>query len=205
VQQNESFGFTTLRNRHVQIGQHTLVFRFKGKSGQMHEIKLSDRKLARIVHQCQNLPGQELFQYLDEENNPAQIHSDDVNQYIREITGEDFTAKDFRTWIGTIEAVLILEKMGPPATAGEAKKNTVEAVKPAAAKLGNRPATCKAYYIHPSILEAYATGTLFAALEGTRAGHLRREEAAALTLISAAENDARTLIPKLKQSLTGTV
>jgi DNA topoisomerase I len=203
VQQNDSFGLTTLRNRHVSIGEQTLHFRFKGKSGQTHDVKLTDRKLARIVAECQNLPGQELFEYIDEEGQPAPVHSDDVNAYIREITDDDFTAKDFRTWIGTTEAVSILEKMGPPENAAEAKKNTVETIKQVAAKLGNRPATCRAYYIHPAILESYASGAFFDIVSNARAGSLRREEAAALAIIENAERDARTLIPKLKQSIAG--
>src|SRR5262249_4001944 len=131
-------------------------FRFNGKSGQAHDVKLTDRKLSRIVALCQNLPGQELFQYLDEDGNPRPIQSEDVNEYIREITHDDFTAKDFRTWIGTTEAVSILEKIGPAKNAADIKTNTVEAVKQVAKKLGNRPATCRAYYIHPAILESYA-------------------------------------------------
>ncbi len=203
VQQNESFGLTTLRNRHVTVGEHTLRFRFKGKSGQTHDVKLSDRRLARIVAECQSLPGQELFQHVDENGEPAPIRSDDVNDYLRQITGDDFTAKDFRTWIGTTEAVLFLEKLGPPENAGAANKNTVEAVKHVASKLGNRPATCRAYYIHPAILESYASGSFFDIVAKARAGALRREENAALAMIEDAERDARTLVPKLKQSLAG--
>jgi DNA topoisomerase-1 len=203
VQENESFGLTTLRNRHVTIGERTLRFRFKGKSGQTHDLKLTDRKLARIVAECQSLPGQELFQYIDDDGQPAPIHSDDVNAYLREITSDDFTAKDFRTWIGTTEAVLVLEKMGRAETAADAKKNTTEAVKQVAQKLGNRPATCRTYYIHPAILESYAAGTFFDTVAKARAGALKREENAALAIIENAERDARTLIPKLKQSLAG--
>jgi len=205
VQQNESFGLTTLRNRHVTIGEQTLRFHFKGKSGQTHEVKLTDRKLARIVAECHSLPGQELFQYVDEDGNPAPIRSDDVNQYLRHIAQDDFTAKDFRTWIGTTEAVQILEKMGPAPNAAEAKKNVVEAVKQVAQKLGNRPATCRAYYVHPAILESYANGTFFDIVSKASAGELRREEQAALAIISVAERDAQSLIPKLKQSLSPAV
>jgi len=207
VQQNESFGLTTLRNRHVKIGEHTLRFHFKGKSGQVHEVTLSDRRLARIVHQCQNLPGQKLFEYLDADGAPTPVTSEEVNTYLREIAGEEFTAKDFRTWIGTTEAVATLEKMGPTETAGDAKKNIVETIKLVAAKLGNRPATCKAYYVHPAILEGYTSGTFFDSIceAKSNGSRLRREETAALAIIAAAEKDAHSLAPRLKESLRRTV
>jgi DNA topoisomerase-1 len=159
--QNESFGLTTLRNRHVQIDGHTLRFHFKGKSGQIHDIELTDRKLARIVRMCQCIPGQELFQYVDDDGHPVRVTSDDVNAYLREITGEDFTAKDFRTWNGTREALIALNAMGPAESQTQAKKNIVEAVKTTAQRLNNRPAACRKYYIHPAVLESYADGSLF--------------------------------------------
>lgn len=192
VQQNESFGLTTLRDRHVKIAQQTLRFRFKGKSGQVHEVMFTDRKVARIVHDCQCLPGQELFQYLDEEGSPSAVRSEDVNDYLREVSGDEFTAKDFRTWIGTTETVLALEALGPAENATENKKHICEAIKIVARKLGNRPATCRAYYVHPAIPEAYANGTFFdivqtcsrkySKLNGDRP-LLRREEVCALGLI----------------------
>lgn len=203
VQQNESFGLTTLRNRHVKIGEHTLRFRFKGKSGQVHEITLTDRKLTRIVHECQCLPGQELFQYLDQEGNPCQVHSDDVNTYLREISGEDFTAKDFRTWIGTTETVRALERIGPAENVTEARKNMVEAIKSVAAKLGNRPATCRAYYIHPAILDSYANGNFFGIIgEKTNGdcGALRHEEICALSIIEDAAKTTGTMLSRLPRS-----
>ena len=196
VQQNESFGLTTLRNRHVKIGEHTLIFRFKGKSGLNHEIKLCDRKLARIVHRCQNLPGQELFQYLDDQGIPTPVHSEDVNDYLHEIAGADFTAKDFRTWIGTSQAVLELERLGPPKSATAAKKNVVEAVKRVSVRLGNRPSTCRAYYIHPAVLDSYLSGDFFDTVAKAEPGALRREEAAALAIIEASSIE----LPKLKRS-----
>jgi DNA topoisomerase-1 len=191
VQQNESFGLTTLRGKHVQIGEKTLRFRFKGKSGQTQDICLTDRKLAKIVHDCQALPGQELFQYLDEDGNPSAVRSEDVNGYIREIAGQDFTAKDYRTWMGTVSAFAALEKFGLPTSATDAKKEICEAIKGVAHKLGNRPATCRAYYVHPAILESYSDGSLFEIAKSctpksTSAVKLSREENCALAVINAA-------------------
>jgi DNA topoisomerase I len=158
--QNESFGLTTLRNRHVQIEGRTLRFRFKGKSGQMHEIALTDRQLAKVVAQCQELPGYELFQYLDENGETARITSEDVNGYIREVIGVDFTAKDFRTWNGSRTAAQELETLGTAESLTAMKRNIVSAVKRTAARLGNRPATCRRYYVHPAVIDAYTNGTL---------------------------------------------
>jgi DNA topoisomerase-1 len=186
--QNDSFGLTTLRDEHVKIGSEVMRFRFKGKSGQCHDIKLRDRKLARIVAQCQALPGQELFQYLDADRNPCIIKSEDVNAYLREICAdEDFTAKDFRTWIGTAEAITALEEIGPADTATQRKSNIVQAVKMVSERLGNRPATCRKYYIHPAILQAYEMETFFESIKRasirTAAGGLYREERLALLFI----------------------
>ena len=183
--QNDSFGLTTLRNRHVQIEGRILRFHFKGKSGQTHDVELTDRKLARIVSDCQELPGFELFQYVDSDGQPCRITSEDVNQYLKEISGEDFTAKDFRTWRGSCEAALALEAMGPASSESEAKKNIVAAVKLTAGRLGNRPATCRKYYVHPAVVDAYTDGSLFATLENTAPVEgLRREEAAFLAMIA---------------------
>lgn len=184
VRENGSFGLTTLRNRHVKIEGRTLHFRFKGKSGIVHDIELTDRRLAKIVRECQCIPGQELFTYLDDEGNVCPVHSEDVNDYLREITGDDFTAKDFRTWNGTAQAALELEALGIWETAAQAKKNIVAAIKAVAERLGNRPATCRKYYVHPAVLEAYAEGTLAAALEIEASGSLRREEMAVMRLVA---------------------
>jgi DNA topoisomerase-1 len=185
AEQNDSYGLTTLRNQHVQVGGETLRFRFKGKSGLVHDITLRDRKLARIVVQCQSLPGQALFEYLDAEGKPAVISSEDVNAYLREISGEDFTAKDFRTWLGTAEAVVALEQIGPAESITRRKKNIVAAVKTVAQRLGNRPSTSKAYYIHPAVLKAYESETFFPAIGSCtiQPGGLRRAEQMALALI----------------------
>jgi DNA topoisomerase-1 len=186
--ENESFGLTTLRNRHVQIDGHTLRFHFKGKSGQVHDIELTDRRLSHIVRACQCIPGHELFQYMNGDEHRAKVTSEDVNDYLREITGEDFTAKDFRTWNGTREATIALEAIGPAESQGDAKKNIVDAVKTTADRLKNRAATCRKYYIHPSLLEAYSDGSLFEYLAGAKAETspygLSREEVAVMKLLA---------------------
>ncbi len=186
--QNESFGLTTLRNRHVQIDGYTLKFHVKGKSGQVHDIELSDRKMAKIVRDCQCIPGHELFQYVNSEGEPVRIQSEDVNEYLGEITGEDFTAKDFRTWNGTRQAAELFSTLGPAENQTAAQKNVVEAVRQTAKRLGNRPATCKKYYIHPALLDAYADGSLFEVMraaepqEGTFG--LAAEEVAIMQLLA---------------------
>lgn len=164
AEENGSFGLTTLRNQHVQILGEMLKFRFRGKSGQKHEITLSDPRLARIIRRCKDIPGSALFQYLDENGEPQSIESGDVNEYLREISGGDFTAKDFRTWGGTcLAASLLLEKRTPgedPELKRELKSVLVDVVKDVACKLGNKPATCKKYYIHPAIIDCYSAGNL---------------------------------------------
>ncbi len=160
ARENSSFGLTTLRNRHVAIDGNMVKFSFRGKSGQDHEISIEDRRLSRIVKQCQELPGHELFQYRDEAGERHPIDSSDVNAYLKEITGEDFTAKDFRTWAGTVQTALALAAIGPFQSETEAKRNIVTAVKSTASQLGNRPATCRNYYVHPAILESYMDGSL---------------------------------------------
>jgi DNA topoisomerase-1 len=161
AKENSSFGLTTLRDRHVRIEGNSVRFHFRGKSGQMHEITLEDKKLARIVRECRDLPGYELFQYPDEFGEIHSVDSSDVNGYLREITSEDFTAKDFRTWAGTVQTALTLAATGRAETQTEAKRNIVQAIKETAARLGNRPATCRNYYVHPVVLEAYMDGSLF--------------------------------------------
>ncbi len=165
AEENHSFGLTTLRNQHVQILGEMLKFKFRGKSGQTHEITLEDARLARIVRKCRDIPGSALFQYIDENGQPASIESGDVNEYLREITGADFTAKDFRTWGGTcLAANYLLEKTTDlencPETNGGTKSVLVDVVKHVASKLGNKPATCKKYYIHPAVIDCYIAGKL---------------------------------------------
>ena len=164
AEENDSFGLTTMRDRHVRIAGAKLLFRFRGKSGREHTIELTDRRLAKIVKECQDLPGYELFQYVDEQEHVCQVDSADVNRYIREIAGEEFTAKDFRTWEGTLAAARELHAAGPCTSPTAGKQAIVGAIKKVARQLGNRPATCRKYYIHPAILEAYSDGSLFPAM-----------------------------------------
>jgi len=161
---NRSFGLTTLRDHHVEISGSTMRFEFRGKSGKTHRVALSDRRLARIVARCQAVPGAELFQYVDDEGGRVAIGSGDVNDYLRQITGEDFTAKDFRTWAGTLQAVAALEELGPAETAREAKSTVLRAIDEVAARLNNTRAVCRKYYVHPAVLECYEAGTLHQAL-----------------------------------------
>jgi DNA topoisomerase-1 len=191
---NCSFGLTTLRDRHVQIFGHKKKFKFRGKSGLEHQIELDDRHLARIVKQCQDIPGYELFQYIDDDGKACDIDSADVNDYLREITGEDFTAKDFRTWAGTGLAAQALAEIGPGVTQTESKKNIVSAIKSVAQRLGNRPATCRTYYVHPAILDAYQDGTLIEAMTHTPAGcpdGLKPEEICVMVLVEVYEQKTR--------------
>jgi DNA topoisomerase-1 len=187
---NRSFGLTTMRDQHVSFSGSQIKFKFRGKSGVEHDIEFSDRRLAKIVKRCQDIPGHELFQYIDENGQQQTIHSGDVNSYLRTISGEDFTAKDFRTWSGTVEAALELRELGTAKSQTEAKKNITQAIKNVAEKLGNRPATCRKYYVHPAILDAYAEGTLIPQLEQWDNAEieekpyiLRREEQAVLALL----------------------
>jgi len=161
---NKSFGLTTLKDRHAEIHGETLRLHFRGKSGQEHDITLYDRRLSRIVKRCQDLPGQELFQYRVESGELAAVDSTDVNGYLRDITGEDFTAKDFRTWHATGRMAQLLSELRPGGSETRRKRNIVEAVKETAKHLGNRPAACRKYYIHPAVLEGYEEQTLFDAM-----------------------------------------
>lgn len=158
AKENKSYGLTTMRNKHVRVDGSEITFDFQGKSRVHHTISLHDRKLARVIRQCEEIPGHELFQYLDHDGHHHAIHSDDVNEYLREVTGQHFTAKDFRTWAGSVLACDLLREFGPFETATQAKKNVVEAIKNVAAKLGNTPSVCRKCYIHPAVLEAYLGG-----------------------------------------------
>jgi DNA topoisomerase I len=157
---NKSYGLTTMRSNHVQINGSVVVFRFRGKSGKLHTVGVEDRRLARIVRQCQDLPGHELFEYLNETGEACKINSADVNDYLRSVSGEDFTAKDFRTWAGTVQASMVLREYEEFTSETEAKKNVVQAIKAVAQRLGNTPAVCRKCYVHPAILECYFAGKL---------------------------------------------
>jgi DNA topoisomerase-1 len=158
ARENRSFGLTTLRRRHVQIDGSKLRFSFRGKSGVQHDVAITDRRLARVVQQCQDLPGQELFQYLDSRGRRQSVSSDDVNEYLRYISGRDITAKDFRTWAGTMLAAKELWSLGPASSERQTKRNIVQAIDVVAERLGNTRAVCRKYYIHPALLEAYTQG-----------------------------------------------
>jgi DNA topoisomerase-1 len=159
ARQNRSYGLTTMRERHVTVKGHTLRFTFRGKSGVQHEVAVTDRRLARIIQQCQDLPGQELFQYVDEDGRRQAVDSGDVNEYLRETAGRDITAKDFRTWAGTMLAAQELREMGPAQTKREAERNIIRAIDAVAERLGNTRAVSRKYYVHPAVLEAYLVGS----------------------------------------------
>jgi DNA topoisomerase I len=192
ARENHSFGLTTLRRRHVEVEGNSLRFSFRGKSGIDHNVSLHDARLARIVQRCQDLPGKELFQYLDPHGKRQGISSDDVNAYLREVTGRDFSAKDFRTWGGTMHAAVTLRDIGPAASRREADRNIIKAIDAVAERLGNTRGVCRKYYVHPAVLEAYLTGRTVGAppeLPGARpsrgkgAAALRRDELAVLQFL----------------------
>lgn len=184
---NKSYGLTTLKERHANVHGDQVHFHFRGKSKQDHHITLNDRRLAKIVKQCQDLPGQELFQYKGENGEYVKVDSAEVNDYLRAITGQDFTAKDFRTWHGTGRMAQMLAALGPAQSDAEAKRNIVQAVKETAKHLGNQPAACRKYYIHPVVFESYADQSIFPVMQKsgsrTRRSGLRSVEVAVLRLV----------------------
>jgi DNA topoisomerase-1 len=172
---NKSYGLTTFRDRHVEFNGAELAFEFRGKSGKLHKVSIRDRRLARIVRACQELPGQELFQYVDAEGVRRDVDSADVNAYLQEITGEPFTAKDFRTWAGTVLASLALSEFESFDTQAAAKRNVTYAIEHVAKRLGNTVAVCRKSYIHPAILDSYLDGSLLGFLKGEVEAVLREE------------------------------
>lgn len=165
ARQNKHFGLTTMRDRHVEIRGPRLRFRFKGKRGVLRDVALTDERLSRIVRRCQDLPGQELFQYVDAQGVVRDITSSDVNEYLKEIMGEDFTAKDFRTWAGTVLAAKALQELESFDSKAQAKRNVVRAIEAVASRLGNTRAICKKCYVHPLVVEAYLDGSLLRLLK----------------------------------------
>ena len=161
---NKSFGLTTLRARHVRVDGSAVQFRFRGKSGVFHDVTVEDRRMARIIARVRELPGQELFQYVDDDGERHAIGSADVNDYLRQISGEDYTAKDFRTWSGTVLAALALSEFEKFDSQTQAKKNIVRAIESVAEKLGNTPSICRKCYVHPAVIESYLDGTILEAL-----------------------------------------
>ena len=184
---NESYGLTTLEGRHAAVRGSRVRFLFNGKSGKEHAVSVEDRRLARIVQRCQTLPGEQLFHYLDDEGDRRDVDSGDVNEYLREIAGPGTTAKDFRTWAGTMQAAAALREIGPAETERERKANIVQAVDQVAARLGNTRAVCRKYYIHPVILSEYSRGRVVPAVKRRRRAdsedRLREDEVAVLRFI----------------------
>ena len=167
ARQNKSFGLTTMKDHHVRVRGKKLRFRFRGKGGKEHEIDFIDRRIAKIVRKLQDLPGQDLFQYFDDDGKLCDVTSQDVNNYLREITGEDFTAKDFRTWAGTVLTAMALNAQEKFATGKEAKSNLKNAIAAAAKLLRNTPTICRKCYVHPAIVESYLNGDLIEGLQTT--------------------------------------
>ena len=187
AKQNKSFGLTTLRKRHVDVEGGAVRFEFRGKSGKDYRVAFRDRRIARIVRSCQDLPGYRLFQYVDDEGERHAIGSDDVNAYLREITGQDFTAKDFRTWAGTLFAARLLSAAAP--SAPPTKAEVARCIKEVASQLGNTPAVCRACYVHPEVVEAYLDGRLIESLRWPPGDDTdgRRGEAALLRFLKRLE------------------
>ncbi len=183
VRANNSFGLSTLLDRHVRFDGPELLLKFRGKSGVWHERSVADRRLAKIVRRCRDLPGQELFQYLDDAGGQRSVGSADVNEYIRSAAGGGFTAKVFRTWAGTVEAAVRLADREPPASQTAAKKAVVEVVKEVAADLGNTPAVCRKSYIHPAVLDAFLAGGLDLKRPSRPPRGLSADEASVLALL----------------------
>lgn len=206
ARRNNSYGLTTLKHRHVAVEGDGVRFRFTGKSGKQWSLHVNDRRVAKIVKSCQDLPGQELLQYLDDAGQARDVTSTDVNEYLAEITGRDITAKDFRTWAGTVHAAMALSEFESFANAAQAKRNLRAAIEKVAARLGNTPTICRKCYVHPEVLSAYLDGALLRELKPTdgreeahREKGLKPQEAAVLALLRsrlAKDADARASTKK---------
>lgn len=189
AKQNQSFGLTTMRDGHVEISGGRVRFSFKGKSGVEHDVDLTDRRLARIVKACRDIPGYDLFQYYDENGERQAIGSDDVNAYLKDVTGQEFTSKDFRTWAGTVLAAQLLREFEHVESDAQLKKNVVRAVESVAQRLGNTKAVCRKCYIHPAVFDAYLDGSMLrtvaqrARRAARDAANLTQGEAAVLALL----------------------
>jgi DNA topoisomerase I len=194
ARENNSFGLTTMRNRHVEVSGSHITFTFQGKSKVHHTIDLQDRRLANIIRRCADIPGYELFQYLDSEGERHSIDSADVNEYLQTISGQYFTAKDFRTWAGSVLACDLLREYEPFTSATEAKKNVVAMIKSVAQRLGNTPAVCRKCYIHPAVLEAYLDGSTVSSTK-------RKLDREIAEHAHALRQEERTLVNLLKQRL----
>ena len=187
---NKSYGLTTMRDKHVEIDGATVTFKFQGKSGVKHTVDITDRRIARIVQRCEEIPGYELFQYVEKDGTHRSVDSADVNDYLREISNQEFTAKDFRTWAGTVLVCMTLREFESFASETEAKRNIVQAIKRVAARLGNTPSVCRKCYVHPAVLDFYMNGTMLEVVkwparqeDADSAEALRQEEEALLRLL----------------------
>jgi DNA topoisomerase-1 len=203
---NKSYGLTTLQNNHVEVNGTELKFHFKGKSGKTWQLRVKNRRVAKIVRACQELPGQELFQYIDEDGVLRDVTSSDVNAYLKEITQRDITAKDFRTWHGTVLAAVALQEVQTFDSKAAFKRNVKSAIERVAARLGNTATICRKCYVHPELLQAYAEGELLLQVKASIDDELRNdlpkltpEEAAVLALLEA--RVSRTLTDKLQASV----
>lgn len=192
AKENKSYGLTTLQNRHVEVEGSEVRFRFTGKSGKQWSLKVKDKRVAKIIKACQELPGQELLQYIDEDGTHQDVTSNDVNAYLKEITAEEITAKDFRTWAGTLLAALALKEVETFDSAAQAKRNLRAAIERVSARLGNTPTICRKCYIHPEVMNSYLDGSLVAAIQAEVETTLRDdlaglepEEAAVLAMLQA--------------------
>jgi len=190
AQQNNSYGLTTLKNRHVAVDGNEVRFRFTGKSGKQWSLRVRDRRVAKIIRACQDLPGQELIQYVDEQGICQDVTSTDVNDYLKEITGKDITAKDFRTWAGTVLAAMALSQLESFDSAAQAKRNLRSAIEKVSARLGNTPTICRKCYVHPEVLNSYMDGNLVLEIKSQAESELRSavsslkpEEAAVLAML----------------------
>lgn len=192
AKENRSYGLTTLRRRHVHIDGAEMRFEFRGKSGVEHAMSVTDTQIARIVQRCHQLPGEILFKYIDDDGRRQVVEAEEINEYLREITGSDVTAKDFRTWAGTMDAAAYLRETGAAQTRKDAEKNVVKAIDHTAKRLGNTRAVCRKYYIHPALIEAYLDGDVLPPMPKRRmqvarkpGGKLRKHEEQVLEFLRA--------------------
>ena len=213
ARENASFGLTTMRDRHVKVRGGIARFHFRGKSGRWHDVDIRDARLARTIKRCQDLPGQELFQYMDEKGERQCVDSNDVNEYLRGTCGKDFTAKDFRTWSGTVLGAIALCELGGCKSQNQAKKNIVRAIEQVAERLGNTVAVCRKCYVHPEVITSYLDGELLQIIKrrlenksGKRPAGLTTDEAAVFGLLkvrlAAQRKKDRPLPELLKRSLS---
>ncbi len=208
ARENHSFGLSTMRDQHVTVRGSAMRFEFRGKGGKHHSIAVQNKRLAKIVKRCQELPGQKLFQCIHLDGKREDVKSEDVNEYLREISGEDFTAKDFRTWAGTVLALTALKELETFATQTQAKKNLAQAIESVAQKLGNTPAICKKCYVHPAVFASYLDGSMLDGVKQriepgkTPVSKLRPEEAVVLNLLQRRLGQEKEPLEKiLKRSL----